>query len=175
MRRILILSAVTLLMWGCSKSDDQTTNNDEDTSKTPKELEALDWLTGSWEDDEAGMDVNFSWKWDLNHRFLVQEFTVIDETESTLTGTQILGWDPIEKSIRSWTFDSDGGFGTSRWENDQENWYVQTSYTTPASEKASATYVYKKVDDNTFTFSSEIREVDGAILPDVGPYKFVRN
>lgn len=153
------------------------TNNESSvtkTSETPKELQSLSWLVGDWKDDESGLDVTLDWKWDHNRKFLLQEFEMKEEDDNTLTGTQILGWDPIEKTVRSWTFDSDGGFGDSRWEESENVWYVQASYVTAAGEKASATYIYKKIDDKTFTFTSEVREINGELLPDAGPFTFVR-
>lgn len=168
--KFLTFMALGISVLGCNKKESLPTESYD----TPKELESLTWLVGDWKDDEAGLDVTFEWKWDLDHRFLVQHFESKQTDESNLSGTQILGWDPIEKMVRSWTFDSDGGFGESRWEQNENNWYVQTSYVQSSGVKASATYVYKKIDNGAFTFSSEVRDVDGEILPDAGPFKFVR-
>ena len=32
-----------------------------------------------------------------------------------LSGTEVIGWDPTSRSIRSWVFDSDGSFGQAVW------------------------------------------------------------
>ena len=32
-----------------------------------------------------------------------------------MTVTQRIGWDPAAKQIRSWEFDSEGGFGEGTW------------------------------------------------------------
>lgn len=169
LRGLLILTASASIFYSCNK--DKTSEVKEAPSK---ELESLGWLAGDWKDAEEGLDVTFSWRWALNNHFLIQDYVMNDIDESTLSGTQTLGWDPLEKTLRSWAFDSDGGFGESRWNESEGNWYVQTSYVTREGEKASATYVYRKIDNDTFNFSSEVREINGEILPDAGPFKFVR-
>ena len=37
-----------------------------------------------------------------------------------LTVTQRIGWDPVADHIRSWEFDSEGGFGEGKWGGDGE-------------------------------------------------------
>ena len=42
-----------------------------------------------------------------------------------MTVTQRIGWDPLARQIRSWEFDSEGGFGEGRWSRDGERWVVK--------------------------------------------------
>jgi hypothetical protein len=44
----------------------------------------------------------------------------------------------------------------------------------PDGRKASATNIYTIVDDNTFTWKSVSREVDGEFLPNVEEFKMLR-
>ena len=91
-----------------------------------------------------------------------------------LEGTQIVGWDPAAGTIRSWMFDSDGGFGEGVWSKKGNSWIVKFSQVLPDGRKASATNIYTIVDDNTFTWKSVGREVDGEFLPNVDEFKMVR-
>ena len=41
-----------------------------------------------------------------------------------ISGIQVIGWDPIAKAIRSWTFDSNGGFAEGKWEHRGDRWFI---------------------------------------------------
>ena len=59
-----------------------------------------------------------------------------------LEGTQVIGWDPAAGTIRSWMFDSDGGFGEGIWSKKDNSWIVKFSQVLPDGRKASATNIY---------------------------------
>ena len=63
-----------------------------------------------------------------------------------LEGTQVIGWDPAAGTIRSWMFDSDGGFGEGIWTKNDNTWIVKFSQVLPDGRKASATNIYTLVD-----------------------------
>jgi uncharacterized protein (TIGR02246 family) len=137
-------------------------------------LKELGWLVGDWENSFDDTVFTASYRWSKNKNFLIQRFSlkVLDYRE--LSGMQLIGWDPIKKSIRSWMFDSDGGFGTGQWVQDGDSWYVNTVFVLADGRKATATYVYTKQDNSSYIFTSQIRDVDGRILPNIGPFKAVR-
>ena len=91
-----------------------------------------------------------------------------------LEGTQVIGWDPAAGTIRSWMFDSDGGFGEGAWSKKGNSWVVKFHQVLPDGRKASATNIYTIVDDNTVTWKSVGREVDGQFLPNVDEVTMVR-
>jgi len=43
-----------------------------------------------------------------------------------MAGMQIIGWGPAAKQMRSWVFDSDGGFGTVIWSKKDKSHKVQS-------------------------------------------------
>jgi hypothetical protein len=71
-------------------------------------------------------------------------------------------------------FDSDGGFGEGTWSQKDNCWIVKFSQVLPDGRKASATNIYTLVDENTFTWQSIGRQVDGEFLPNIEPVKVVR-
>ena len=77
-----------------------------------------------------------------------------------LEGTQVIGWDPSIKSIKSWVFDSLGGFGQGVWSREGSRWTVRTTGVLITGEKTSAINIYTALDENTFTFSSIGREIE---------------
>jgi len=89
-------------------------------------------------------------------------------------GTLVIGWDPVAKSVRSWMFDSDGGFGEGTWTRDGNRWTVKFNQTLADGREGSATNIYTHLDANSFTWQSIDRKVAGQPLPNVGEVKVIR-
>ena len=81
---------------------------------------------------------------------------------------------PAAGTIRSWMFDSDGGFGEGTWSKHGDTWVVKFNQVLADGRKASATNVYKMVDGNTFTWKSIGRKLDGQFLDNIDEVKMVR-
>jgi uncharacterized protein (TIGR02246 family) len=137
-------------------------------------LDHLNWLVGDWVDASEDVEITSKWQWDRNKNFLTEHFTmkVLDDPE--FEGFQMIGWDPAREKMRVWLFDSDGGFGEGTLIQQESSWYAKMVFTLPDGQIGTATNVYTKEDDNTYTFSSIGRDIEGEMLPDVGPYKIVR-
>jgi uncharacterized protein (TIGR02246 family) len=137
-------------------------------------LKELEWLVGDWVDKDQDVEINTITNWKYKN-FIVQRFTMDLFDEKILEGQQIIGWDPILKKIRSWIFDSDGGFGEGKWyQKGNGKWFVKISYTLANGSKASAVHIYQRVNDDTYTWASEGRDIDGTIQPNIPPSKIVR-
>jgi uncharacterized protein (TIGR02246 family) len=137
-------------------------------------LGELQWLVGDWVDQSAEATADASVTWTKNKTFLSYAFKASVPGIDDLEGTQVIGWDPAAGTIRSWMFDSDGGFGEGTWSKKDNHWIVKFSQVLPDGRKASATNIYSLVDGNTFTWQSIGRQVGGKFLPNVGPVKLVR-
>ncbi len=77
----------------------------------------------------------------MNRKYLKRSFTLREDGEVVLEGTQMIGWDPIAKRVHSWTFDSEGGFGEAYWIQDGNRWLAKKSFVLATGEKASAVNV----------------------------------
>lgn len=141
---------------------------------TGDELQHLAWLVGEWVDESEDASVETTVAWTKNNAFLSYSFKVSTGNVDELEGTQIVGYDPVAKSIRSWMFDSDGGFGQGAWRRDGNQWFVRFSQILADGQTASSTNVYTRLDDNKFTWASVDREVGGEPLPNVDPVTMVR-
>lgn len=149
--------------------------NELNTSESHfKHLKDLDWLGGNWKDAENPVEVEYSNLWDKNKNFLMQNFTYSVLGQEEMKGMQIIGWNPAEKKICSWTFDSDGGYGTGIWNKNGKNWEVQQEFTLPRGGTATSTHIYQQGEDQSYTFVDSDRIVDGKKLPNIGPFKIVR-
>lgn len=134
-----------------------------------EKLKDLAWLIGKWEDSDQNVLISFDNHWDKHKNFITQNFKMQIYGQDDIEGKQLIGWDPAKKVIRSWVFDSDGGFGDGTWAKVDKGWYATMRYTLGDGRIASSVNVYTPVDDHTYTFASVEREVDGEILPDMNP------
>jgi uncharacterized protein (TIGR02246 family) len=136
-------------------------------------LKELEWLVGDWASEGKHTPVTFSCKWTKNHNFLLIEETIHLKNQDPLTLTEMIGWDPLQQKIRSWVFDSRGGFGESLWTRGGNQWNVESGGVLSDGRPASSRSTWKYVDDKTCTWDSVDREIDGQPAPDVR-VKYVR-
>lgn len=173
----ILLAILAVIALGCEQKKEATKasgHEDQQVSSHYEHLKDLDWLEGNWVDVEDNVETRSKFRWKLDKSFLVQRFSVKEKEQNELKGEQIIGWDPASDKIRSWIYDSDGGFGEGSWSKQGKSWYVETLFTLPDGRKGSAVHIYTSIDSDTFTFSSEDRDVDGNMLPNIGPIKMVR-
>lgn len=137
-------------------------------------LKELEWLIGSWIDEDEDTTVTTTYEWDRYKNFLLQHFTVAVEGKFQVEGKQIIGWDPLQKKIRSWIFDSDGGFGEAKWSKKGSSWIAETTQILDDGRKASATHIFTPINTESYKWESVERDVDGELLPDIEPVTIVR-
>jgi uncharacterized protein (TIGR02246 family) len=88
-------------------------------------LRELEWLVGDWIDESSDSLVESSYQWDDNKTFLLQKFSIRVNGQRILSGTQRIGRDPLSKQIKSWVFDSEGGYAESLWSNVDDSWVIK--------------------------------------------------
>ena len=138
-------------------------------------LEDLEWLIGDWTGEaEKGESAKASYAWAENQNFIVSAFATTVDGVPVVGGTQWIGWDAIEKRVRSWSFYSGGGFGEAVWTKDGNKWSIQTTARTAGGKRVSATNVVTRTDDNHLTWQMTRLTVDGKSLPDPKPVKMKR-
>jgi len=133
-------------------------------------LKELDWLIGNWIDSDEDVTITFKTEWDKFKNFIIQRFKMDVYGLDALEGIQIIGWDPIENTFRSWVYDSDGGFGSGLWSKKGDGgWQVALDYVLSDGTKASAKNIYTKIDDKSYSYASIDRKVGDKALPNVEP------
>ena len=132
-------------------------------------LKDLDWLMGDWssETSPAGISLRSSCGRTAEQAFLIRKFQVEGKGAFLHGGTEVIGWDPRTSRIRSWVFDTDGGFGENVWVRDGNRWLIKFSGTLADGSEASATHIITKVDDDTVTLQSKDRIVGGVAQADI--------
>lgn len=131
------------------------------------QLEQLGWLVGQWVDQDEHATISTRFEWAQNKSFLTASFDVSVQGESELRGTQVIGWDPVSNHIRSWVFDSAGGFGEGVWRQVADQWIVDASSTLADGSQGRATTSYTRVNDNEFKWKSVDRRLNGEPQPDI--------
>lgn len=124
-------------------------------------------MIGEWQHQEQDPEVRIACEWFGNKNFLARHFTVLEKGEVQHQGTQIIGWDPVQKKIRSWVYESDGSFGEGTWTHVGKNWVGKVTGVLPGGKKSMATQVLTKVDNNKYTWKVIARSVDDEVLPNV--------
>jgi uncharacterized protein (TIGR02246 family) len=142
-------------------------------SMAAAQLQDLAWLVGEWVDDEPKKDVQMTCKWDANKAFLLMHYLVKREGTEDLEVTVRVGWDGASGRIRSWTFDSQGGFSEGFWMKDGKRWLVGSAGVLPDGGIGESTLIYEFKDQNSFVWRATEREVDRQPLAD-SEVKYVR-
>lgn len=137
-------------------------------------LSDLEWMIGGWTAQTGTVTVEMTCAWAANRNFILRTFTVKGDGNTLSTGTQVIGWDPLLGRLRSWSFDSDGGFGSELWTRDKKAWVLDAGGVRREGQRTSAKNILTPGDIDTFTWQSKERLLEGAKLPDTAEVKFVR-
>jgi uncharacterized protein (TIGR02246 family) len=171
---VVSVFAATLVKDGKEWLISNSREHDVPSTASPREaLQELDWLTGTWQDASEDARVITSVRWSPNQAFLIRSFTA-QFADQERQGTQIIGWDPLNRQIRTWTFNSDGSFGQGTVSRHDDSWMLKMSQTLSDGRVAAGTQVVTRVDDNTMTVQVIGETIDGELIPTSGPVTVVR-
>ena len=150
-----------------------------DTPYTPpsnhEHLAGLEWLIGDWASDgDKGEVVRVEFAWTESRNFVIGSFATTFKNITIGGGTQRIGWDPLAKNIRSWTFENNGGFGEGTWTPDGNKWVAKSTGVVREGKKVAATNILTRIDEDTMSWESKDRTEDGKPLPDIKPIKMKR-
>lgn len=137
-------------------------------------LKDLEWMVGDWVDEGADAEVRVNCRWSDDGNFLVRSFTVKRAGKPVMAVTQRIGWDPLARQVRSWEFDSEGGFGEGRWSRDGGRWVVKHTGVRPEGAAASATHVMTRERPDLIRWASIDRSLGGDSVPDGDGHVLVR-
>ncbi len=137
-------------------------------------LAELGWMVGEWADESEGSTSETTCQWTTNNSFLTRTFRIAAPGTDVFEGTQVIGWDPIAGELRSWVFDSDGGYAEGAWKRKGDSWVVDSTGFAPDGRPVRSVQVYTYVDANAFTWQSFGRRVGDETLPDLEEVRVVR-
>ncbi|MFO0792266.1 MAG: nuclear transport factor 2 family protein [Pirellulales bacterium] len=138
-------------------------------------LKELEWMIGAWIDQDEAATIETDCEWTKNRNFMTRSFAMVIGDDVNKSGMQVVGWDAAAKQIRSWVFDSDGSFSEGSWtKKGDDKWIIHQHGVLPDGGKTTATNILKRLDDNSFTWQSIDREVDGEMLPNIPEVQVIR-
>jgi len=131
-----------------------------------KNLADLEWFVGTWTAEEHGVKTVSRCRWIGNKSFLERRYTVTQPDGLTTTGLQVLGWNPVEAYVQSWTFSADGGHAIGNWTPEENGWRADMRGVTGDGRMTTATNLLRKLDNDAFVWRSVQRTAGGEALPD---------
>jgi len=156
-----------------------------DAELSPHEhLKQLEWLVGDWVEEASESVVFNSYRWSDDKNTLLRTFDLRVKGKPALTGTQRIAWDPLTKQIKSWLFDSRGGYSDALWVREGNQWLIKATGVRNDGRIATATQVLtfvnnerlqRKSDDRTLTQEAESDNVENTMVRKPPEPKAARN
>jgi len=137
-------------------------------------MKELEWMVGQWVDEDENATIETTCSWTPNKAFLRRSFKVAVQNRVDLAGLQVIGWDADAEMLRSWIFDSAGGFANEEWSKEGDRWIVKSAGVLFGGQKSSAVRIITPIDEDSFTLEAVGREVGGELLPDIDKVTVVR-
>jgi uncharacterized protein (TIGR02246 family) len=137
-------------------------------------LKNLEWMIGEWLDQSPDSTVHVSCRWSEDKNFLLRHYTIHSQGQPVMTISQRIGWDPLTKQIKSWFFDSEGGYGDALWMHNGARWIIKSAAVTPDGQTATATNILARVGPNKATWKSTERTLGGQSIPESAEYVMIR-
>lgn len=138
-------------------------------------LSDLAWLVGDWQGKTDSGEVRTSYAYDEHKVFIHGKFKVTNnDGKVTRSGLQIIGRDPADGRLRSWVFDSEGGYGNARWERDGASWKMDSAGVVADGSATTAVNLLTPLGKDAYTWQSVRRTLGGEERPDSVPVKVTR-
>jgi uncharacterized protein (TIGR02246 family) len=130
---------------------------------TPQEaLGQLAWIVGTWVNQGSDGKVEMDYRFSEDGNFIVGDLSVVaPDGRNVMKSVQRIGWDASEGTFRSWTFDSDGGWGEAVWLATEGGWTLQSQAVTPQGIKGSATITITSENEDRFVLLGTNRNSGG--------------
>jgi uncharacterized protein (TIGR02246 family) len=133
---------------------------------TRESVADLGWLIGTWSAEEHGVRYDSVARWVANGNFVEREYTTKQVDGTTASGVQLIGWNPLEGRVQSWSFSPDGGHDFGVWSLAHDGWRSEMRGVTGEGLVTSSVNLLKRLDDNAYVWQSVQRMLDGRALPD---------
>jgi uncharacterized protein (TIGR02246 family) len=139
-----------------------------ESSSSAARLQPLEWLIGKWQMKSESTTAISEFNFIANKSFIERDYTVRKDGAVASSGIQIIGWDPRQQRVRSWSFDSTGGYGSGIWTRTPDGWRIDTTGVLTDGTPTSSRDIVIRVpgEDSIFGWRSTNRMAGGTALPD---------
>lgn len=152
--------------WQMSRVQDVGSVGESEETTPYARLKQLEWLVGKWEDEDKQGNIHMTCRWGMGKTYLIQEYTIKRPSQDPVEIEQRIAWDPINGHLRSWIFDSKGGFSEGAWQRTGNQWDVAVSGVLPDARLATARQIWSFVDDDHFKWQAVDRSIDSKPIAD---------
>jgi uncharacterized protein (TIGR02246 family) len=141
---------------------------EEHSSGVPHQerLKELEWMLGDWLDESADSLIRSTCRWSDDKNYLLRDFQIHVQGKPVMTVSERIGWDPLTRQIKSWVFDSEGGYGDALWARNGNQWTIKSAGVLPDGRVATATHVLTRTGPNSARWDSTGRTVGGERVTD---------
>ncbi len=126
----------------------------------------LGWLIGTWVAEERGVKNESVCRWVADEKFVQRTYTTTSVDGTKTSGEQLIGWNPLEGRVQSWSFSPDGGHDIGVWSPVHGGWSSEMRGVTGEGAPTSSVNLLTRLDDNAYVWQSVQRSVGGISLPD---------
>lgn len=144
-----------------------------EVTEAESQLANLAALVGTWRPVSDSSQFETQVTMSLNGRFLTRKTKSLDEA-NPFTSVEIIGYDPVNNHLKSWFFDSEGGFGEGFWREDEDKWVVHRDVTMPDGGKFSSEYRLSWEDMDHLIVETVSKSLNGQVLPNTKAFKMMR-
>jgi uncharacterized protein (TIGR02246 family) len=140
----------------------------ESIPPSPKEaLETISWLVGSWVNEGSDGKVNLDYRLAEDGNFIVGDVLVVaPDGRQVMKSFQRIAWDAAQGTYRSWTFDSDGGWGESLWSPSDQGWILESKAFAPSGSQGTVRVSIVSESDSRLKIQGTNRFSNGVAEPD---------
>ncbi len=135
-------------------------------SPTDARLSELGWMVGEWTAESGGIRLEVTVDKSATGTFLLRDVTAIDGGKVVLRGSQRIGVDPLTRKLKSWSFDSDGGYDEATWTKEGDSWVGQATGVLPDGRRTSDTTVITFDGQDSYTRKVLANRIEGEPAPD---------
>lgn len=143
-------------------------------TKAADHLRELEWLIGKWQVGETDASVQLDVEWAPGRNFILSQ-CIITRKDSREVDNQVIGWDPRTRSIVSWHFDSNGGFGYGKWTRNASKWVVDFAGVSADGSSTRATNTFIEQGPGEFSWQSTEQSAEGVPVSDTPVRKVTRS
>jgi hypothetical protein len=129
-------------------------------------LADLSWMVGIWTAEDDGATIELTARSNATGTFLLRDLRVLRSGNVVRAASQRIGVDPLTRKLKSWTFDSDGGYNEAAWTQEGKSWIAQSTGVLADGRQTAATTIITFDGQDSFTRKSVAARVDGRPVPD---------
>ncbi|QDV15084.1 SnoaL-like domain protein [Rosistilla oblonga] len=137
-----------------------------ETPITRQSMADFEWLIGAWVAEEHGNQSESVYSWVADKSFVQRTYTTTHVDGTKTSGVQLIGWNPVQGRVQSWSFSPDGGHASGLWSPNERGWTAEMIGMTGDGTPTTSLIRIARLDDNACVWQSVQRTLGGVAIPD---------